>query len=718
MRRLSWCCVVGGVLGIGVGVGLSQERAPYVTRLPSAFAPASGAKSSTGATRPARKTYYSELFGNGTAATTTSESDRTSAAGELPPQAEPAADAELPTVTPDQSNSGRNGSFNLSGRSLPAADEADNDAVIHAAFDRSAGDIPANDIIPVGGQRVVRPPRKPRVDRSALTEPIAIPVKAETEAVEPLFDSAPEAPEGEQAQAMPAPRMRSSIAQPRASQGPESIRNASRAKSRSRPAPSFVTDAPAAPVAEAVPAAPMAAAVPAPAPAQQAPNVRVAWNKQGEVSIGRECQCELTLENTGAAAHHLEVVALFSDNVRLLKSDPPPSSNGASLVWEIDELPAGGTRTIQITMMPLGAGEINTQAEVRYSTAISESFQVAEPKLALKLSGPPQTMLGDSATQTILITNPGTGVAGNVQIAAVIPSGLEHARGSELLMEIGALHPGETRSVRLPLAAVSGGRHIVQVEARGDGGLVDHASCAVTVIAPQMQAAIEGPGLRYLGRRAAYSIAVTNEGSVPSENVRVMHKIPEGFKFVSADHGGQFDSSTELLNWFVGRLEAGQTVTLAATFECKQIGEFTHFVRCTNDQGAISDSQVTTLVEGTPRLSMSIRDLDDPVETGAETAYEVEIKNEGSAAATRVQLTCELPDTMTLVKITGPLSHREAAGVVAFAPLAELGPGETKTVQIHVRSTAAGNLRLRAQLASESIDEPLVQEELTKFYGE
>ena len=104
-------------------------------------------------------------------------------------------------------------------------------------------------------------------------------------------------------------------------------------------------------------------------------------------------------------------------------------------------------------------------------------------------------------------------------------------RGGELLMEIGALHPGETRSVRLPLAAVAGGQHIVQVEARAEGGLVEHASCAVTVVAPQMKSRIEGPGLRYLGRRAAYAIARGHERrlEVPSENVLVMHKVPEGF---------------------------------------------------------------------------------------------------------------------------------------------------------------------------------------------
>lgn len=714
MRRLTWCCVIGGLLGIGVGVGLSQDRSPFTPRLPSAFAPPAGTKSSSGMSRTQRKSYYAELFGSSGAAPADSGADQPTDAEELPPQAEPAAETDLPYDPTQETTQPRSGSLTISGRTS-APEEPSADDVIHAAFERNPAHATEKDIIPVGGQRIVRPARKSRVERSPLTEPIAIPVQAETEPVQPLFEPAPEPPQDEReidAPPAPAPRSTFNVSLPRPHAGPgpsaEPIRTRT-AKQTARVA------APAGPAAaSAVPAA-----APAAAPAAEAPNIRVAWNKQGEVSIGRECKCQLVLENAGAAAaQNLEVVALISENVRLLSSDPAPARTDAGLVWEIPELPAGGSQTIQITMLPLAPGEISTQAEIRYSTAVAGSFQIAEPKLALTLSGPPQTMLGESATQTILITNPGTGVAANVQIAAVIPDGLEHARGGELLMELGALHPGETRSVRLPLAAVSGGRHIVQVEARADGGLVQQASCAVNVVAPQMKATIEGPSLRYLGRRATYSIFVTNDGSVPSENVRVMHKVPQGFEFISADHGGQFDSGTELLNWFVGRLEPGQTTVLAATFECRQIGAFTHFVRSTNDQGAVSDSQVSTTVEGTPLLSMSVRDLDDPVETGSETAYEIEIKNEGSAPARRVQLTCELPESMTLVKVTGPLAHRQAAGVVAFAALEQLPAGETATVRIHVRSEAAGNLRLRAQLASESIDEPLVQEELTKFYGE
>jgi uncharacterized repeat protein (TIGR01451 family) len=682
MRRLICWCVVGGVLGTGLGASWSQDRMPFARRPPSEFAPSSA--------KP-RKSYYAELFGGA------QETATTDVAAEPPRQSEPDVEPASVSESSIQINPAR-GSLNVSGRSK-SPEPAPNRGVIYAEFERNPTTEEPSDIVQVRGQRIVRPARQTRVEESALTEPIAIPTQAESEDVAPLFDMTPEAPQADVAPELPVEATEPEL------DPPAPPRSAARHVAPTRNAAGREVAPPA--VSEAT------------SSESQAPNIRVAWHKQGEVSVGRECRCELELENVGAAAaQNLEVVALFSPNVRVLSSEPAPARTDDCLVWEIAELSAAGKQSIQITMLPLGPGEITTQAEVRFSTAISGSFQVAEPKLALKLSGPKQTMLGESATQTILITNPGTGVAANVQIAARIPNGLEHARGGELLMEIGALHPGESRSVRLPLAAIAGGKHIVQVHAQADGGLVEQASCAVTVVAAEMTTGIQGPSLRYLGRRATYSIVVTNDGTVPSENVRVMHKVPEAFGFVNADHGGQFDSGTQLLSWFVGRIDPGQSLELGATFECKEIGEFTHFVRATNDQGAVSDSNVTTAIEGTPLLSMSVKDLDDPVETGAETAYEVEIKNEGSAVAKRIQLTCELPQSLTLLDVTAPTAHREAAGVIAFAPIELLRPGESKTVRVKVRAEKAGSIRFRTQLSSDSVDEPLVEEELTKFYAE
>lgn len=704
MRRLIAWCVLGGMVGAaGVGVSWSQDRLPIARRTATEFAPQSGSQSA----RTPRKSYYAELFGGNEQSKPPQQQQQQQTedveAPDTPPaQAEPEVMPASMETSAVQIAPAR-GTLTLSSRARTPEPPAD-EGVIYAEYQQSPTRSEQGDIVQVRGDRIVRPAPRTRVEHSALTEPIAIPTQAAEGHVAPLFDAAPDVPQEQPAAEAPAIELEL----PSPTRGPARSEGAApRRESRARLRQPVGGQA-GSPVVVASTASEL-----------QAPNIRVAWRKQGQVSVGRECRCELEIENSGAAAaRNLEVVAILSSNVRVLSSQPKPARQHEYLVWEIAELAGGGKQLIQITLVPLGPGEITTQAEVRYSTAVSGSFQVAEPKLALKLSGPREAMLGESATQTILITNPGTGVASNVQIAARIPSGLEHARGGELLMDIGALHPGETRTVRLPLAAIAGGQHIVQVQAQAEGGLVQQASCTVNVRAAQMTASMEGPSLRYLGRRAAYSVTVTNDGDVPSDNVRVMHKVPEGFKFVSADHGGQYDADGQLLNWFVGRLDRGQSLQLGVTFECKEIGEFTHFVRATNDQGAVSDTHATTAVDGTPLLSMVVKDLEDPVETGADTAYEIEIKNEGSAAARRIQLTCELPEGVSLLGVASQAAHREAAGAIAFAPIERLAPGESTTVRISVRAQKTGNLRFRAQLTSDSVDEPLVAEELTKFYAE
>ncbi|REJ86729.1 MAG: DUF11 domain-containing protein, partial [Planctomycetota bacterium] len=165
-------------------------------------------------------------------------------------------------------------------------------------------------------------------------------------------------------------------------------------------------------------------------------------------------------------------------------------------------------------------------------------------------------------------------------------------------------------------------------------------------------------------------------------------------------------------------LDSGDAARLDVTFECRKIGAHTHFIRATSEYGSVSDAQISTAVEGTPSLAMDIQDLEDPVELGTEAAYEIKLKNEGSAPASMVSLACELPEGMKLIDAAAPVEFINERNVLVFEPIRSLGPGQTVTVRIQVSSQVSGNLRFRARLSSESIEEPLIEEELTKFYGE
>ncbi len=402
----------------------------------------------------------------------------------------------------------------------------------------------------------------------------------------------------------------------------------------------------------------------------------------------------------------------------MTKTVPQPSESGDRLAWSFPVLEAGKEEIIRVSLIPTVRGELATTAHVRFTGSSANVFQVDEPMLAVTVKGPKEVLVGDPASHIITVSNPGTGTVGNVFVEVIVPSGLEHPRGERLSMEVGALGPAESRTVRLGLSAVAGGTHQVQVVAKADSNLKQVASSDVTVVAPSIKLALDGPSLRYVGRSAVYVLTIQNDGAAPSNNVRLIHKAPEGFQFVRADKGGKYDESAQTVSWFVGRLEPGQSVPVKVELLPTKLGAFTHRAGVVSEQGGRSEAVCETTVDGSAALQMEIVELADPVEVGAETVYEVRLKNNGSKAAQNVGISCELSPGVQLVSAKGPSEHLVENGLVVFKSLAALSEGQSVAYHVHVKGTIEGNHRFRVRLASNSITEPLISEELTKFYGE
>ena len=326
--------------------------------------------------------------------------------------------------------------------------------------------------------------------------------------------------------------------------------------------------------------------------------------------------------------------------------------------------------------------------------------------------------MGETASQTLVISNPGTGTADNVQIEVVLPAGLESRHGNRLSMPIGALAAGESQTIRLGLLASQSGPQPIAVEAVSGEFLKQTAATTVFVASANLQVASEGPSLRYVGRDAAYRTRVTNDGAAAANNVRVVQAVPAGFTFVRADKSGRFDATSSQIVWFLGRLEAGQSVELSAELAAAKLGAYRNTVTVYGEQGIKAEATVQTEVEGTASLVVEIIDLNDPIEVGAETGYEVRVRNEGTKAARGVDVACRIPAGVTLTDAKGPTPHRPAGEVLAFAPLDELEPGKAAIYRVTVRGTAPGNHRFSVRLTSEGLTEPLVYEEVTKFYAD
>lgn len=452
----------------------------------------------------------------------------------------------------------------------------------------------------------------------------------------------------------------------------------------------------------------------------QTPQVTIEWVKKGDINVGQECQVELHVKNSGqTTASQVAVEGLFPTTVRLTSADPKPAVSGEKVTWNYESMAPGAEHTISIKLIPSRRGDLGATANVRFTGSASALFRVEEPLLKVALKGPAEILLGDPASQMILVSNPGTGTVNDVKVEARISDGLEHgSRGDRLVMDVGSIGPGETRTVRLGLAAVKGGQQSISVAATSSSDAAATTAAQVTVIAPSLKIAAEGPALRYKGRNAKYTLTVANDGSVANNNIRISQSVSEGFKFVAADRNGKFDSSTKQVQWFVGRLEPGQTAQVTCELNAVALGEFTQTAVVLSDSGIRAEAKTQTRVDGVASLTMELADLDDPVEIGAETAYEIRVKNEGSKAATGVSIACELPPEMELKNCKAPTEAIVEGRQILFKSLDQVAPGAEAVYRIHVKGVREGNHRMRVRMTAAGLQEPVVREEATKVYAD
>lgn len=447
--------------------------------------------------------------------------------------------------------------------------------------------------------------------------------------------------------------------------------------------------------------------------------VDVRWEQGGEITVGRKHACELVVTNSGAsAAKNVLVEAYFPRGMKLVGAEPQPTQSGDHLVWEIPALMAGEKRKISVTVVPSQQGDLQISAYVRYTEAAATTLAVREPKLKLEMTGPANVPIGDTVAQEITISNPGTGTADDVSVKITLPPGLEHAKGNTLVMPVGSLAAGQSRVIRVALYATAGGKQSIQVRVTGGLDLVQEATASVMVAAPSLSIKSRGPSLRFVGREAVYNIRVINTGGAVANNVRIVQSVPTGFRFLSAEQGGSYEPATREVIWYLGRLEPGQSEDFSASLMAVSLGKYKHEIRVSSEGGGAATANVATTVDGTASLVVEVVDLDDPIEVGSQTAYEVRVRNEGTKSASNVKVACSVPQGVVALSARGPTAHNGNASQLSFAPIPELAPGKTALYRVIVKGTGAGKHRFRVRLTSDSINKPLVFEELTYYYAD
>ena len=451
----------------------------------------------------------------------------------------------------------------------------------------------------------------------------------------------------------------------------------------------------------------------------QSPSITIQKLAPEEIQVGKRCTFAIRVKNSGQrTAQNVQIRDEVPLGTDLIGTAPRAVVSGSEIVWDLGTLSPGEERTVEMELLPKEEGELGSVARVTLSAQASSKSRCTRPELALRLTSKPQVHVGQQHLVQIEISNPGSGDATGVMLLETVPSGVSHAAGPALEFEVGTLRPGENRRMELLLTAEQAGKINNVMTARADASLQVEANCEFVVIAPELQLSVEGPQRRYLERPATYRVSIDNPGTATAKDVQLVTHLPTGMQFVSANHMGEYDSSTHSVHWSLAELPANERGTVELVALPIESGAHTLQVATKARQGLEDRTDKKVLVEGLSALMFEVIDVEGLIEMGGETTYEIRVQNQGSKAATNVQIVAIMQPGIRAVSGQGETRHTIQGERVIFAPLPQLAPKAETTFRIQAQGVRPGDQRVRVQITSDDLQQPITKEVSTRVYAD
>ncbi len=405
------------------------------------------------------------------------------------------------------------------------------------------------------------------------------------------------------------------------------------------------------------------------------------------------------------------VTTHLPEGVNYIRSQPEGKVEGRKVTWNIGPMKKGECRPAKIWVKCECEGE---QCACFCATAVPVRFcslLCAKPILTCEKCGPDEVCPGDPVQYIITVSNKGSCAAEDVVITDNVPDGLEHSSCLRTLtFKLGTLQPCETKKVNVSFTAVKRGK--VCNTAVVSACNADTTSCqwCTCVCCCAIELTKVGPKEQQIGKNADYQITVVNTGDKLLTEVIVTDVAPSSTSIVAAN-GATINGNQAV--WKLKELRPGEKVSFTITLTTCVPGCFTNRVGVTNCQDCNACAEFTTRWKGRAALNVCITDSDDPICIGDTTSYTVSVVNQGSEADSNVNVTVRFPKEIVPVAAVGDTAGTVSGQVVTFAPYANLSPRQTLRFRVDARGKESGDARIVAEVSSDSIKTPIMQQEST-----
>ncbi len=449
------------------------------------------------------------------------------------------------------------------------------------------------------------------------------------------------------------------------------------------------------------------------------PKVELYKSAPEKAVLGQPLIYTIEIENTGnVAVKEVKVEDKFPAGTKLTGTIPRAELVDKTLLWTFDELAPGERKKILVRVVPIEAGNIGSVSTVSYKSIVKAQTLITAPKLELKLTASEQVAIGETAHLHFVARNTGDGDAHDVVLQNLIPVGFEHPAGTDLEYDIGTLKPGETKEIDLQLNAKKPGVYQNVASLKTEGGFRAEAKVSLEVIPAVMTLTRKGPSRRFVGHAMQQTTTLKNNSSKLLKNVTIIEYVPAGFRFKKASDNGLYSEELRTITWTAPQLPSGQEIKVTSTLIPTNIGTQTMKVKALNASGHQAELLTDVKVEGFSSLAVRVPDARGPVSRGERVSIRFKVVNRGSAPATRVQVSCKIPDQLEYVSANGPVKSVQNGQLVSFQPIASLGANQEAVFDVVFNAVNEGDARVEFAVSSDQATTPLKHHEQVVIYGE
>ena len=277
-----------------------------------------------------------------------------------------------------------------------------------------------------------------------------------------------------------------------------------------------------------------------------APKLELELTGPSEVKVGDEVQLTYSIRNRGSGD---------ASNV-VLRSVLPPGlkhPEGGDLEYEIENLPAGGSESVDLTVIAAEPGDlILVSAEVT-SSGISAAkakteIEVVGAQLTLERLGPERRYVGRSATYQNIVTNDSKFEAINATVVEEVPQGLRFVSASgggvynpdnrRIQWSIPKLAAGKQLVLEVELIAEEAGQMETIVEVTENAGFRTPLTENTIVIVEDLHNVTADISRQdepvQVGERFGFTVTIDNRGTAVARNVEMSVQVPAELKVLAA----------------------------------------------------------------------------------------------------------------------------------------------------------------------------------------